>query len=318
MRKIVLNRSMIVVTELCFGALPIGPVQKNLSVGESAMVISAALRHGLNFIDTAQMYGTYEPIRLAMAATGIRPVIATKSTASTYEDMEAAVLEARNKMDIDKIDIFLLHAARPEDNLFETRSSAFRCLLDYKQKGVIRAVGISTHKVQTVVQAALHPEIDIVFPILNKIGMGILGGSRGDMENAIGECFTHDKDVYIMKALAGGTLIDDYEGAIAYVRGFSGGKIPIAMGMTSINEVRMNVQCFSDEQISEQPERLSKNDKKYYVVPSLCKDCGECMEACHSSAITKKNGRLPSVDEHQCLRCGYCVAACPQFAIRMI
>ena len=318
MKKIELKRTGIKVTELCFGALPMGPNQKNMQSIDSAEVLSEALRLGVNFVDTAQMYQTYEPIRLAMEKTGIRPVIATKSTATTYEDMEAAVIEAREKLGVNVIDIFLLHAARPDADVFKTRSGALQCLLDYKRNGIIRAVGISTHKVQTVIGAALNPEIDIVFPILNKIGMGILGGTRNDMENAVIECMAHDKDVYLMKALAGGNLIDDYNDAIEYVREFSKRKMPIAIGMTSINEVRMNFQYFNDEDISEQTKTLSKNKKIYFIVPSLCKHCEQCIEACHSNAISQTDCNTIFINENKCLRCGYCVAECPQFAIRMI
>ncbi|MCL2518319.1 MAG: aldo/keto reductase [Oscillospiraceae bacterium] len=43
-------------TELCFGALPMGLAQKNMPPEESAEVVAEALRLGVNFIDTAQGY----------------------------------------------------------------------------------------------------------------------------------------------------------------------------------------------------------------------------------------------------------------------
>ena len=313
-----MKRTGVKVTELCFGALPMGPNQKNLPPAKSAEVLSEALRLGVNFIDTAQIYQTYEPIRLAMEKTGIRPVIAAKSTASSYEGMEAAIAEACEKTGAGLIDIFLLHAARPSDDIFETRSGAFRCLLDSKAKGVIRAAGVSTHDVQTVARAALNPDVDVVFPILNKTGMGILGGTREDMERAIGECLKQKKDLYLMKALAGGNLIDDYAGAFGYMRAFSKGNMPIAVGMTTVDEARMNVMYFNGEDIGGQLRRLSKQNKRYLIVPSLCKSCGGCIEACHSEAIALDKDNTPSIDGSRCLRCGYCVAACREFAIRII
>ena len=47
------------VSRLCFGALTIGPLQAKLPLGEGVAVIRAALAAGVNFIDTAQLYGTY-------------------------------------------------------------------------------------------------------------------------------------------------------------------------------------------------------------------------------------------------------------------
>jgi len=318
MKKIILGSTGIEVTELCFGALPMGPAQKNMPAEKSAEAVAEALKLGVTFVDTAQGYKTYEPIRIAIEKTGIRPVIATKAAAVTYDEMEAAVREALEKLNIDYIDIFLLHAARVNTDVFEVRKGALDCLLDYKKKGVIKAVGISTHVYQVVKKAAEIPDIDIVFPILNKIGMGVIGGTREDMETAIRDCLAKNKGVYLMKVLAGGNLLDDYIGAMDYGRGFAGDKMAIAVGMVAPEEVRMNVRYFDGGDIKEQVEKLSKANKEFLILSGMCVKCGKCAEACHNGAVTLKDGSPPVIDKNSCLYCGYCVAACPQFAIRMV
>ena len=318
MKKIILGATGIEVTELCFGALPMGPAQKNMPAEKSAEVVAEALKLGVTFIDTAQGYKTYDAIRIAMEQTGVRPVIATKAAAVTYDEMEAAVHEAIEKLNIEVIDIFLLHAARVDTDVFEVRKGALGCLLDYKKKGVIKAVGISTHVMPVVKKAAENPDIDIVFPILNKIGMGVIGGTREDMENAINDCLAQNKGVYLMKVLAGGNLIDDYLDALSYGRSFADGKMAIAVGMVSPEEARMNVDYFNGIDIYEQAKNLNKANKDFLVLAGMCKHCGKCAEACHNSAITLKEGSPPAIDVSRCLYCGYCVNACPQFAIRMI
>lgn len=55
MKKHSLGKTGIKVTELCFGALPIGPLQANISVEKGAKLIRAALERGINFIDTAKL-----------------------------------------------------------------------------------------------------------------------------------------------------------------------------------------------------------------------------------------------------------------------
>ena len=316
MKEIVLGKSGIKVTELCFGALPMGPAQKNMDVADSAEVVSEALLNGINFIDTAQIYRTYEPIRLAMKSTGIRPVIATKSPALTYEDMEKSINEALSMLDVEYIDIFLLHAARAELDVFDVRGEALRCLIDYKNRGIITAVGISTHSVGVVSLAAEKPEIDIVFPILNKLGMGILSGTLEDMENAVEQCFKNDKGVYIMKALAGGNLIHSYADAVDYVRDFAAERAPVAIGMVSVDEVHANINYFNGDEVNIQPIDTNTN-KKFLIVPTLCKSCGKCIATCHSGVISMGEN-YAVIDNENCLCCGYCVTVCPQFAIRMI
>ena len=293
MKKIILGKTGIEVTELCFGALPMGPAQKNMPHEESAEVVAEALRLGVNFIDTAQGYRTYEPICAAMKKTGVRPVITTKAPAADYAGMESAIHEAREKLDLDTIDIFLLHAARADAGVFKERDGALKCLLDYKNKGVIKAVGISSHSAEVTKAAAEHSDIDIVFPILNKTGMGILNGTLKDMETAVQSCFAQNKGVYLMKLLAGGNLIDEYISAMEYGRGFADGRAAISVGMVTPEEVKMNVDYFNNVDIGEQAGKLKKSEKQFYIVPGLCKQCGECAEACHSSMIKMKNGSPP-------------------------
>ena len=317
MKKMTLGKTGLEVTELCFGALPIGPLQKNLDGDAAAGVIARALELGVNFVDTAQMYRTYGAIRKAMEMTGKRPVISNKSHAATYDEMDAAVKEAFRELGVDYIDIFLLHAARVSPNVMSEREGAFRCLLDYREKGLIRAAGISSHAVDVINMAAGQKDFDIVFPILNKTGMGVIRGSLAEMEAAIENCLDKGKGVYLMKALGGGNLVKDYLGAMEYARGFSAGRTPVALGMVSRPEVEMNVKYFSGKDVSAELAGLKDPRKQMFVFGQLCKSCGKCVDACHSSAMEMTDGKA-AVIEGKCLKCGYCVAACPEFAIRMV
>ena len=310
-----MGRTGLEVTELCFGTLPIGPLQKNATLEDAADIIAYGLKSGINFIDTAQIYKTYPQIRLAMKKSQTVPIISTKSAAETYEEMDEAVNQALKELDVSRIDIFLLHAARVNKNVLEERASPLRCLLDYREKGIIKAVGISTHVVDVLSAAAVHPEIDIVFPILNKIGMGILGGTREEMEMAVNECHNNNKGVFIMKALAGGNLISDYKESMDYISDFSSGRFACALGMLSKSEVDMNIRYFNNEDISSEIANVSIHNKKF-VIMRQCTKCKSCVDICHSAAVSIGSARA-EIDDSKCIKCGYCVAACPQFVIRM-
>ena len=319
MNKIILGKTGIAVSELCFGALPMGPLQKNLPVETGAEIILRALNGGVNFIDTAELYQTYEPIRLALKQAASRPVIVSKSMALDYAGMRNAVEEGLRAMEIDYIDIFHLHAARvPEDeNVFAKRSGAWQALLDCKKQGLIKAAGISTHSVPSVRLAAEVDEVDVVFPIINKSGTGILYGTIAEMEEAIKLCLKQNKGLYLMKALGGGCLVKEYHEAVSFVRDIS--RVPIAMGMVSKAEVDYNLAYFkaAPDEIANLPE-LVIEEKCFQIVDFLCKDCGSCIETCPNHAISKASEEVkPKINPDLCLRCGYCVGFCPQFAIRM-
>ncbi len=320
MKKIMLGKTGLEVSELCFGALPMGPLQKKLSVEDGAAVIARALQGGVNFIDTAQLYQTYEPIKRALEQTAARPVIASKSTASTYEDMRRAVDEAREAMGLAVVDIFHLHAARADETVFEQRRGAWECLRDCKAEGLIRAVGVSTHSVPVVRRAAAMEDVDVVFPIINMKGTGILQGTLAEMEPAIHACQEQGKGVYLMKVLGGGCLVEDYHQAVSYARRVARGGAPLAMGMVSQDEVDYNLAYFQ----AEEPEKVSlpplQVEKKWFqVVEVLCQQCGTCVDFCPNGAISRENAdQTPVINHDLCLRCGYCVGECPQFAIRMV
>ncbi len=94
----ILGQSGLEVSRLCFGALTIGPLQRNLTAEEGGAIIRHALELGVNFIDTAELYGTYEHIRFALKNwQSKRPpiIVATKSYAYTREGMERSLEMAR-------------------------------------------------------------------------------------------------------------------------------------------------------------------------------------------------------------------------------
>jgi aryl-alcohol dehydrogenase-like predicted oxidoreductase/Pyruvate/2-oxoacid:ferredoxin oxidoreductase delta subunit len=319
MKHFTLGRTGIYVSELCFGALPMGPLQKKMDPDAGAEIILQALAGGVNFIDTAQLYQTYEPIRRALKKADTKPVIASKSMALDAKGMQDAVEECLAALKLDYIDIFHLHAARvpEEEDVFQKRAGAWQVLLDYREKGIIKAVGISTHSVPAVRLAAENDEVDVVFPIINKNGTGILHGTLAEMEAAINLCRQKHKGLYLMKALGGGCLVKDYHSALKFVRNKF--PLPIAMGMVNAREVEYNLAYFNtkESELDTLPEIVIE-EKCFQIVDFICKNCGECIETCPNLAISRiAEESKPEINPDLCLRCGYCVGFCPQFAIRM-
>ena len=172
------------VSKLCFGSLTISPLQADLSIDDGAELILYAMEMGVNFIDTAEFYRNYQYINRALKKAKGELIISSKSYAYTYEGMKESVEKARKEMDKDVVDIFMLHEQESRLTLKGHRE-ALDYLVDAKAKGIIRAIGVSTHTVEVVNAAADMQEIDVIHPLINFKGLGIKDGTLHDMEVAI-------------------------------------------------------------------------------------------------------------------------------------
>jgi len=153
LRKVTIGKTGIQVSELCYGTLTLGTLQANLSPEDGGRAIRKALELGVNFFDTAQGYRTYP--HLASVLEGIprdRVVIASKSHAISYAEMKADIEECLRKLSLDKVDIFHLHLVRSAEHL-ASRKGALHCLLEFQEKGLIGAIGASTHTIEGVQRA---------------------------------------------------------------------------------------------------------------------------------------------------------------------
>ncbi|KUK83479.1 MAG: putative oxidoreductase [Pelotomaculum thermopropionicum] len=311
----VLGRTGLKVSRLCFGALTVGPLQARLSIKEGAKVIRKALEAGVNFIDTAELYRTYPYIREAIRGYTHKVIVASKCYAYTYDGMRQSVEKALVNTGRDWIDIFMLHE---QESILTIKGhwAAIEYLLMAKEKGLVRAVGISTHHVEGVLDAASVPEIDVIHPLINMTGIGIRGGNTASMLKAIKTAAGAGKGLYAMKALGGGNLIDRKEEAFDFVRSITE-LSSIAVGMSTLEEVAYNTCLFDGRPVEETLQYKIKCRSRRLHIEDWCRGCGRCVEICTQGALSIINGK-PVVDKKRCIFCGYCGAACPDFCIKVI
>lgn len=321
--KVTLGRTGIEVSKAGFGVHPIGPSRMNLSPSEGAEVMCYAYEKGIRFFDTAQFYQTYhyireafELIKISPCFTGL-PVLSSKSLACDYDEMMAAIDEAIRETGLEVIDIFLMHQVTP--SYMDERSGAFEALKDAKLQGKVKAIGISTHHQDVVLDAAEQDDIDVVFALYNFTGLGIrcgdMAGSQEGMLDALKACQKAHKGIYTMKVFGGGNLTCDYQKAARHVFIDCKEIIPSAMiGFTSkqeIDELDALLQGMLPEAYNP-----SVAHKKLRVDREDCLGCGTCVRICASGAMhySKIDG-LAEIDEDLCVACNYCAIACPERAI---
>ena len=317
MRKNFLGNTGIEVSAAGFGVLPMGPSQLALPIDEGAEIIRYALKHGINFLDTAQYYRTYPYISKALESGEFKDVIiCSKSLCWDYEGMMEAILEAKESMNREIIDIFLMHEVR--SGQLEERKGAWQALKDAKAQGLVRAIGLSTHHVDITEAASSMEDLDVVFPLINYAGLGIRKGdafaTKEEMMEAIRKCHLAGKGIFSMKAFGGGSLTGHYQEALDYV--FSKPEIASVMiGFGKIAEVDDLLSYLDGSMDKTYNPDISK--KKVYINQEDCEGCGSCKAACPAGAIFYNENGLAEVDHEKCLTCGYCSPVCPVRAVIM-
>lgn len=317
MKKIKLGSTDLEVTPVGFGVLTVGNTQLNLPVEEGAELIRYALEKGINFLDTAQYYETYPYIRQALKLTDKRPVICSKCLDASYREMEFAIKQALEEMDLEVIDLFLLHEVRNGTD-WEDRAGAWRCLRDAKKAGLVKAIGVSTHHVDVAERMASVPELDVLFPLINMSSLGIRKGdgpgTKEEMAAAIRANAEAGKGVFAMKAFGGGNLTGSYLEALDYVSNLEGVS-SIMIGFGKKEEVDRIVE-YAEGTID--PAYVPDiTEKKIRIDQGDCEGCGACISRCPNKAIFRNENGLAQVDHKICLTCGYCAPVCPTRAIIM-
>lgn len=128
-------------------------------------VVEEAIKTGYRLIDTAQVYGNEEAVGKAIKASGVpreELFITTKLWISdfSYEAAKDAFNESLRKLDLDYVDLYLLH--QPFGDIF----GAWRALEELYKEGKIKAIGVSNFKPDQLANLAAFNEVT---PAVNQI-----------------------------------------------------------------------------------------------------------------------------------------------------
>ncbi|HEY5556911.1 aldo/keto reductase [Acetobacterium sp.] len=314
MRMNALGNTGIVVSRMCFGSLTIGPLQKNKTLTESREIIAAALDQGVDFFDTADLYNNYDHLRNAIDIKR-DVIISTKSYDYTADGVKKRLHRALKELGRDYVDIYLLHEQESRKTI-EGHWEAIEALIGLKDAGKVRAIGISTHRVEGVRDAATFSELDVIHPLINLTGIGIQDGSAEEMEVAIHEAKLAGKGLYGMKPLGGGNLLSQKQDCFDYILGLND-LDAIAIGVQSVDEVLYNVKKFNGETIPEALESAVSGASKSLQISDWCVGCGECVRHCKQKALSLREGKAV-LNKKKCVLCCYCGAYCKEFCIKVI
>lgn len=312
-----LGSTEIKIKRVGFGGIPI----QRITQDDTNKVIDELINQGINFIDTARGYTVSEEY-IGNSIEGRREkfYIATKSMSRSYEDMKRDIDISLKNLKTNYIDLYQIHNLKIEEysKIFDD-NKAYRALLEAKEEGKIRYIGITSHSLGTIEKAVEDNKFDTIqFPY-------------NIVEDQADEVFrkAHEKGIgtITMKPLAGGA-IDDGPLAIKYI--LSKDYIDVAIpGMNTVEQVKENVSVINKIELTEE-DNLKIEKIRKELSGNFCRRCEYCLPCPKNVNIpqnfllegyyTRYNLKEWALERYEslgdskaseCVECGLCEEKCP-------
>jgi aryl-alcohol dehydrogenase-like predicted oxidoreductase len=172
-----LGRTDMTVSAISFGAWAIGGAWGSVDDADSLRALHAAVDSGMNFIDTADVYGDGRSERLVARLrkdrAGQTIWVATKAgrrlpkqTPDGYsrENLTAWVERSLRNLEMEALDLLQLHCPHPA---VYDRPEVFGILDDLVRDGKLRYYGVSVETVDEALRALRYPNVQTVQIIFN-------------------------------------------------------------------------------------------------------------------------------------------------------
>jgi aryl-alcohol dehydrogenase-like predicted oxidoreductase len=178
-------------------------------MGDSGLadLLVRGVDNGVHFWDLADQYGSHPHAKLALQTVKRDDVvILSKTHARTAEEMRADLDRFRKEIGTERIDIVLLHCMT-DSGWSKERAGAMDVLSEAKQKGIIRAHGVSCHDYGAMKVAADSDWVDVDLARLNPAQVQM----DADPQTIIALLRTmkqRGKGVIGMKIFGAGALVD--------------------------------------------------------------------------------------------------------------
>ena len=308
-----LGKTNLEVNKNGFGALPI----QRCDMETSVEILRKAYDNGIDFYDTAHFYTDSEE-KIGNAFEDIDResfYLASKSGAETVDEFWSDLKTSLERMKTDYLDLYQFHnisfVPKADDDLY-------KAMLEAKEKGMIRHIGITTHKItfaHEAIESGLYETLQYPFSYLS-----------GEEEiELVEKCRQLDVGFIAMKAMGGG-LISNSKASFAFLNQFDN-VLPI-WGIQKISELDEFLSYDENTTLDDELKKAIEQDKTE-LGENFCRGCGYCMPCpeeinvslcARMSLWIRRFPTEPNMDERtqgimkktlDCTECYSCVDKCP-------
>jgi aryl-alcohol dehydrogenase-like predicted oxidoreductase len=221
--EVILGRTGIRTSRLAMGTgtVGFGGSSNQTRLGTSPLthlLLNGFHENGLRFFDSADSYGSHPYVAAALKQIPRDKVtVLTKTDTRDPAGVRADIDRYRRELGVDYIDVVLIHCVTEGDWTTRYRG-VMDVLSEAKQRGVIRAHGVSCHTLPALRAAAASPWVDIDLVRLNPIGSH-MDADPDSVISVIRQMRTQGKGIVGMKILGQGDLRGRPSEAIRYALG---------------------------------------------------------------------------------------------------
>jgi uncharacterized protein len=196
----VLGRTGAKVTILGLGTAPIGEARGDM--GEAVKIFSEVIDRGVNYVDTARIYGiAEEALGQVLVTRRDKVFLVTKCWTDSGSRAQQMFEESLRQLKTDHVDLVHIHNVGNKNlDRVLAADGILEYLLKQKEAGKTRFIGLSGHERPPVFLKMLETDqIDVVMPVMNYADRNIY-----DFESKVlPECRQRNVGVVAMKVYAG-------------------------------------------------------------------------------------------------------------------
>jgi aryl-alcohol dehydrogenase-like predicted oxidoreductase len=182
------------------------------------LLLNGYHENGLRFFDSSDSYGSHKYVAAAIKQLPRDKItVLTKSDTRTPAGLRADLDRYRRELGTDYIDIVLIHCTQEADWTTRYRG-CMDVLSEAKEKGIIRAHGVSCHTIGALRAAAASPWVEVDLVRLNPI-QSYMDAAPATVISVIKQMRASGKGVVGMKILGQGDLRSHPSEAIRYALG---------------------------------------------------------------------------------------------------
>ena len=187
-QKVGMKRVDLEISRLSLGTAPLAGLFKSVDIAESDQLINTALESGINYFDTAPLYGhglaeqrlgrilgkVSKPFVLQTKVGRVLNWVEKADPVPWFPDADPHIQpvfdysaegikrsfnESLERMGVDHIDIALMHDA--ENHVPQAINDAYPVLADFKRQGIIKAIGIGINFCDVAIEIMKNVDLDI-------------------------------------------------------------------------------------------------------------------------------------------------------------